>query len=150
MFSQNIFFSILLGLIWLRVGNLYSGADVQAIAGVMFFLLVNQAFSCTFGIIFLFPAERAVVLKERGSRLYHVSTYFWSKSVAELPRTLCLSLIFTIVTFFMISLRSGPSHFFAYYAAVFLTTMGSEGLSYCVSAFANDPQQAGAMAPAFM
>lgn len=150
MISQSIFFSILLGLIWLKVGNLYSSADVQAIAGVIFFLLVNQAFSCTFGIIFLFPAERAVVLKERESRLYHVSTYFWSKSVSELPRTLCLSLMFSIVTFFMISLRSGASHFFAYYAAVFLTTMASEGLSYCVSAFANDPQQAGALAPVFI
>lgn len=62
-------------------------AAVQSVAGALFFLLINQSFSGTFGIIFLFPTERGIVFKERASRSYHVGAYFWSKSMAELPRT---------------------------------------------------------------
>lgn len=150
MFGQNVFFALLLGLIWLREGSRKTGEAVQAIAGILFFLLVNQAFSCTFGIIFLFPAERLIVLKERASRLYHVGAYFSSKTASELPRTIILSLLFCIVTYFMVDLRPGASHFFAYYVIVLMTTTASEGLAYCVSAIANNPQQAGALAPVFI
>ena len=64
-----------------------STAAVQSVSGALFFLLINQSFSGTFGIIFLFPMERGIVFKERASRSYHVGAYFWSKSMAELPRT---------------------------------------------------------------
>jgi ABC-type multidrug transport system permease subunit len=141
---------LLLGLIWLREGSSKTGASVQAIAGILFFLLVNQAFSCTFGIIFLFPAERLIVLKERASRLYHVGAYFWSKTASELPRTIIVSLIFCIITYFMVELRSGAGYFFAFYAIVLMTTLASEGIAFCVSAIAANPQQAGALAPVFM
>jgi hypothetical protein len=150
MLFQNMLFSVLLGLIWLYKGSSYDSSSIQAIAGVFFFLLINQSFACTFGIIFLFPAERAVVLKERAARQYQVGAYFWSKIVSELPRSAMLCFIFCVVTYFMIDLRAGAGHFFAFYIIVLMTQLGSEGVAYCVSAMASDPQQAGAIAPVFM
>lgn len=84
-----MFFSLVLGFIWLQEGREVPNktAAVQAVAGALFFLLINQAFSGIFGIIYLFPSERGIVFKERASRSYHVGAYFWSKSMAELPRT---------------------------------------------------------------
>jgi hypothetical protein len=117
-------------------------------SGALFFAAVNTAFSSMFSIIFLFPSERAIVLKERASRTfvghagdptlllltlvlclakpafsvdwwrlalllsispffsisllqpsvacrYHVGSYFLSKSLMELPRTMISVLIFS-------------------------------------------------------
>ena len=64
MLGQTILFGILLGMIWLHQGRSYAvGQDIQAIVGVMFFMLVNQSFSCQFGILFGFPNEAPVVFK---------------------------------------------------------------------------------------
>lgn len=67
-----IVFSILLSLIWSNEAD-DSAASVQSVAGVFFFLLINQSFSGVFQIIFSFPEERGIVDKERASRSYRGS-----------------------------------------------------------------------------
>ncbi|EDQ91872.1 uncharacterized protein MONBRDRAFT_19734 [Monosiga brevicollis MX1] len=151
MIAQTLLFAVLLGLIWLREGdNLNEEGGVTAIAGALFFILVNQSFGGIFGIIFLFPSERIIVLKERASRSYHVGAYFWSKTLAELPRTFVTSLVFSVIGYFMVGLRDDGDNFFRFVLILFMVTLASEGLAYIVSAIAKDPQQAGAIAPAFV
>ena len=150
MLGQTVIFSVLLGLIWLNNGGNKSGPNVQSIAGLLFFIMINQAFSGMFGIIFLFPQERAIVHKERSARTYHVGAYFWSKTVAEFPRTVLINIFFCIVTYFMVGLRQTPGHFFAFLVLVIMAQMCAEGIAYVVSALAKDAQQGGAIAPAFM
>lgn len=148
--GQTIVFSLLIGCIWLNSAGSRSGKIIQSIAGFLYFVVINQAFSGMFGILFLFPTERAIVLKERGSRMYQVGSYFWSKTITELPRNLIVNMIFALITYFMVGLRSGGDHFFVYYVFVVLSMMSSEGIAYVVGAIAQDPQQAGAIAPAFI
>lgn len=50
----------------------------------------------------------------------------------------------------MVGLRFGVDRFFLFTLCVFCIQLAAEGLAYIVSAFAKDPQQAGAIAPAFM
>lgn len=111
---------------------------------------MNQAFGGVFGIIFLFPTERVIVLKERASRAYHVGAYFWSKTVSELPRTTIVALVFSVISYFMIELRDSFGRFILFFLIITLTTLNSEGLALCVSAIAKDPQAAGALAPVFI
>ncbi|EGD81253.1 ATP-binding cassette transporter G2 [Salpingoeca rosetta] len=148
--GQTLLFSIILGVIWLNEGDGISSNSVQAIAGALFFVVVNQSFGSIFGILFVFPVERVVVLKERASRSYHVGAYFWAKTVAELPRTFLLNLLFAVITYFMVGLRDGADHFFLFVVIVFCVSLTAEGLALIVSAIADDPQQAGAIAPAFI
>jgi hypothetical protein len=147
---QTIVFAILLGLIWLQIGSTKSGSTVQSITGLLFFVIVNQAFSGAFMVIFLFPAERAVVLKERASRTYHLGAYFWSKTFVDLPRVLFTNMVFAIITFFMVDLRMGGEHFFAYFIILVMTQLASESIAYAVSAGAKDAQMAGAIMPVFV
>lgn len=147
---QNLVFALLLGFIWLRECGPSSGITVQSTAGLLFFAIVNQAFSGSFGVIFLFPAERAVVLKERASKSYRLSAYFWSKFVSDLPRLFLTNFIFMILVFFMTNLRQGGGYFFAYYIIVVMTQLASESLTYIVSAGSRDAQLAGAITPVFL
>lgn len=148
--GQTIVFALLIGCIWLNAAGPVSGKRIQSIAGYLYFVVINQAFSGMFGILFLFPSERVVVLKERGSRMYQIGAYFWSKTVTELPRNLIVNMIFSLITYFMVGLRGGGDHFFVYYVFTVLSMMSSEGLAYVVGAIARDPQQGGAIAPAFI
>lgn len=147
---QNLVFALLLGFIWLNECSNKSGVTVQSTAGLLFFAIVNQAFSGSFGVIFLFPAERAVVLKERASKSYRTSAYFWSKTVSDIPRLFISNFIFLILVYFMTGLRLGGGYFFAYYIIIIMTQLASESLTYIVSAGARDAQLAGAVTPVFL
>jgi len=144
-FFQTIIFSVVLGLIWLNTGR--NSSDFNAVPGVLFFLLINQSFGASFGVVFLFPLERGIVLRERTSRFYRVSAYFLAKSVAELPRLVVLAVLFSCITYWMVGLQPHPSSFFIFVALVLLTTHTAESLTLMASASASSPQTAAAIAP---
>eukprot|EP00052_Salpingoeca_macrocollata_P002474 m.30691 g.30691 ORF g.30691 m.30691 type:complete len:648 (+) comp12321_c0_seq1:96-2039(+) len=149
-FAQSVIVSVMLGLIWLRAGQFSSGEEVQAVTGALFFILVNACFRAVFGIIFVFPAEKAVVMKERQDRIYRTSCYYFAKSLAELPRTLLSIFILTLIFYLLVDLRPGVQNYLALYGIVLLVTMAAEGVAYSVSAFARDSQHAGAITPLFI
>lgn len=148
--SQTIVFSLLLGFIWLRIGGAKSGSTVQSVAGLLFFALVNQGLSGATFVVFAFPSERAVVLKERASRTYHLSAYFWSKAIIDLPRIVLTNFLFSVITYFMAGLRDGGEYFFAFFAVMCLAQMAAESIAYAVSAAAKDVQMASTLFSVFM
>ena len=48
----------------------HSQAGIQAVLGVMLFTCIQQSISSVFGVIFVYPLERSVVLRERASGTY--------------------------------------------------------------------------------
>jgi len=94
------FFGVFLGLIWLNKGRNISYHNYEAICGVLFFLLINQSFISAFGTVFVLPLERTIVLRERTSGMYRVSTYYLSKTLVELPRNLILCVLYVVLVSF--------------------------------------------------
>ncbi len=147
---QTIIFALLLGFIWLNDGSDKSGITTQAIIGLLTFSVVNNGFTGANTVLFTFPKERPVVLKERASRTYRLSAYFWSKTIVDLPRIFLTNMLFLILVYFMVGLRSGAQYFFGYYAVLVLAQVGAESIGYAVSAAAPDAMVAGATLPIFM
>lgn len=127
----------------------YGSSSIQSIAGGLFFVTINMAFQSMFGIIFLFPAEQVIVMRERSSRTYHVSAYFWSKTLSEFPRTVVMTLLFASIVYWMILFRPIFVNFLIFFLIAILISMCGEGIAYIVSAMASDPQTAGSIAPLF-
>jgi len=154
--GQTIFFSILLGLVWLNTGRKdwsdpeVARANAFDIGGIMFFVSINQAFGGVFGVLFVYPLERAVVLKERASGTYHVSSYAVSKMFAELPRSAVQVLFFTTIIYWMVGLRANAGAFFACFYIVLMSQLIAEGLTLCISTLLPDPQAASAIVPVFI
>lgn len=145
--GQTIVFSILLGLIWLNAGRSDTAADARSLVGILFFLLINQCFGGAFSIIFVFPLERSVVTRERASGTYRVSSYFFSKTICELPRTFFFNMLFSVILYWMVGLRATAGAFFFFVFAVFITTVTAESMSLAISILAADPQAAAALTP---
>eukprot|EP00128_Syssomonas_multiformis_P012306 Colp12_sorted_trinity150504_noHs@9986 len=159
--GQTLLFAILLGLIWVNIGRDYADAVAanntaaatgyaNAVLGVLFFMVVNQSFGSVFGVVFVYPLERSVVLRERASGTYRVSPYFVGKIISELPRTLFFTMLFTIIMYWMVGLRATASAFFLFWAIQLLTVSITESMTLCISTLTPDPQTASAIVPVFI
>ncbi|KAA8498383.1 ABC transporter G family member 14 [Porphyridium purpureum] len=154
--GQTVFFAILLGLIWLNNGRVdWSDPDVASsqafnIGGVIFFTVVNQAFSGIFNVLFVYPLERNVVLKERASGTYRVSTYTFARMVADLPRSLFQDIFFVSVLYWMVGLRADVGAFFLMCYIVLMVAMITEGFTFALMTVFPDPQAAAALAPVYV
>eukprot|EP00180_Rhodochaete_pulchella_P003226 Plantae.Rhodophyta-Rhodochaete_pulchella.ctg535.p1 GENE.Plantae.Rhodophyta-Rhodochaete_pulchella.ctg535~~Plantae.Rhodophyta-Rhodochaete_pulchella.ctg535.p1 ORF type:complete len:687 (+),score=138.17 Plantae.Rhodophyta-Rhodochaete_pulchella.ctg535:112-2172(+) len=153
---QTIIFGLLLGLIWLNEARDFdpdtppNQRQVQAIGGIIFFLLVNQGFDGVFSVIFQYPLEKAVVLRERSSATYRVHSYMLARTLADVPRNLLFDLIFSVLVYFMVGLRIDAGAFFYFVLTVLLIISIAEGFTLCIATFTPDPQTSAAITPVFM
>lgn len=147
---QVIFFSIVLGLIWLNNGRGDSLEERESLKGVLFFIIINQAFGGVFSVIFGFPLERSIVTRERASSTYRTSSYFLSKTVTDLPKTLFFNTLFCVITYWMIGLKADAGAFFTFLLVVFVTSSLAESLAIAVSVMAGDAQAAAGIIPVFV
>jgi len=130
--GQSLVFSILLGVIWINIGRDLDPDDpdlglIQAINGVLFFICINQAFGAAFAVIFVYPLERAVLLRERASATFRVSSFMISKSLVSIPKNVVFIMVFSLITYFMIGLRASAGAFFIYFVVLFLCALVAEG-----------------------
>ena len=94
-----IFIGFIIGFAYFRMPH--TEEHINDRYGLVFFLVIYMTFMTAFSNLITFAAERNVVNKERASGLYHVSAYFFAKSVAELPIQFFLpSLFFNIAYWF--------------------------------------------------
>lgn len=147
---QVIFFSIILGLIWLNNGRDEDVEAQRSLLGVLFFVIINQAFGGVFAVIFGFPLERSVVTRERASSTYRTSSYFLSKTVTDFPKTLFFNVIFCLIVYWMIGLRADAGAFFIFLLVIFLISTLAESLAIAVSIMTGDAQAAAGIIPVFV
>ncbi|XP_053662239.1 protein white isoform X1 [Anopheles marshallii] len=120
------------------IGSIYFGQvldqdGVMNINGSLFLFLTNMTFQNVFAVINVFSAELPVFLREKRSRLYRVDTYFLGKTIAELPLFIAVPFVFTSITYPMIGLRAGATHYFITLFIVTLVANVSTSFGYLIS-----------------
>lgn len=135
--GAKVVMAVLLGLIWLGVGRDHRKAPTRATAdalfGVLFFITINEAFDSAFSVAFDFPKERTIVLRERASGTYRVSSYIIAKTVIEVFRVLLLSTVFVAINYWLVGFRPDAWAFFEFIIVLFLTSWASQSLAICVA-----------------
>lgn len=156
--GQVLFFAILLGLIWLRDGAAEldpsnfdeARSTIQSLKGILFFVVINQAFGGSFSVIFGFPLERSVVTRERAANTYRTSSYFLSKTITDIPKTLFFNTLFSVILYWMVGFRAAAGAFFFFILVIFLVSFTAESLALAVSIMTGDAQAAAALIPVFI
>lgn len=77
--------AVLVGIVFFQLGRDQTG--VRDRQGVLFFMILGNAFPALQATLLLFHAEKRVFNRERMGGAYRVSTYFLSKSTTDLPIT---------------------------------------------------------------
>eukprot|EP01134_Creolimax_fragrantissima_P004609 CFRG4609T1 len=149
---QTLLFAIILGLLWLNEGEEYfeNVTDVtlaRNLFGIFFFLIVNISFGAALAVLFIYPFERSVVLRERASGSYRVSSYFLAKIVTEFPRSVIFVLIHTVIPYWMIGLQKSGEDFLFFFLVMLLSALVAEAMTIFVSIITMDPQTASAIVP---
>ncbi|KAI9239580.1 MAG: P-loop containing nucleoside triphosphate hydrolase protein [Podila humilis] len=108
----------------LVIGSLFSGLRDSPEMGVInfnksisLFVLISFLATMTFSAMPQFIFERSVFLRERAAGTYRTSSYFIAKTIVETLSHTILSIIFIVITYYLIGLHGSIIYYFIVFAA---------------------------------
>jgi len=117
--------------IWNHIGN--DQASIATRVPSLFFASVTQGIVASLQCISSFPAERAIILRERAAGAYHVSAYFLAKSLVDILSVSWGPSVFCAIVYPTIGYQNTASHFFTYWIFMVLDSLAALSLATCVS-----------------
>ncbi|XP_042501307.1 ABC transporter G family member 21 isoform X2 [Macadamia integrifolia] len=143
---QALSVSILSGLLWWHSDP----SHVQDQVGLLFFFSTFWGFFPMFNAIFAFPQERAMLIKERSSGMYRLSSYYFARTAGDLPMELVLPTIFVAITYWMGGLKPFPINFVLTLLTILYNVLVSQGLGLALGAVLMEVKQATTLASVLM
>ncbi|KAJ6431927.1 hypothetical protein OIU84_019243 [Salix udensis] len=138
--------SILSGLLWWHSDT----SHIQDQVGLLFFFSIFWGFFPLFNAIFAFPQERPMLIKERSSGMYRLSSYYFARMAGDLPMELILPTIFVTVTYWMGGLKPSLITFVLTLLIILFNVLVSQGLGLALGAILMDVKQATTLASVTM
>jgi ABC-2 type transporter len=127
-FGLTVFLSVLIGVIFLDVGNEDSGdvVNLNSQFGALVMLTLMVMFGTAQPALLSFPEERPVFLREYSTNHYSVVPYFISRLTMEAIVTGAQVLVMMLIQFFMIGFQG---KFIMFFVAIYTLAMTSTGKS---------------------
>lgn len=125
-------------------------ASGQDVVGLVFFEILFMAFAAMFAQIFTFPLEYDMMVKERQSGMYRLSSFFIARILADMPLEWAFPFIYVTLIYWLGGLRPTAWAYLANLSCTLLviTTASSTGL--CVGAIAMKIKRAQVIATVMM
>uniref|UniRef100_J3MQP3 ABC-2 type transporter transmembrane domain-containing protein n=1 Tax=Oryza brachyantha TaxID=4533 RepID=J3MQP3_ORYBR len=127
----------LAGLLWWRT----PAAHLQDRTALIFFFSVFWGFFPLYNAVFTFPLERPMLLKERSSGMYRLSSYFAARTAADLPMELALPTAFVVILYWMGGLDPRPGAFLLSLLVVLYSVLVAQSLGLAIGAVLMDVKQ---------
>ncbi|KAI3467159.1 hypothetical protein Pfo_023822 [Paulownia fortunei] len=138
--------AIISGLLWW-----HSDANhIQDQVGLLFFFSIFWGFFPLFNAIFVFPQERPILTRERSSGMYRLSSYYFARTVGDLPMELVLPTIFVTITYWMGGLKPSLVTFLLTLSTILLNVLVAQGLGLSLGAVLMDVKQATTLSSVLM
>jgi ATP-binding cassette subfamily G (WHITE) protein 2 len=99
----------------------------------LFFACVTQGIVASLQTVNNFPAERAIVLRERAAGSYHVSAYFLARTVSDICSQIWPPILFTCIVYPQIGYQQDAKKFMIYMMFMILDTLAATSVSAAVS-----------------
>ncbi|KAH0756813.1 hypothetical protein KY290_020306 [Solanum tuberosum] len=138
--------SFLSGLLWWHCNTNHIMDQV----GLLFFFSIFWGFFPLFSAIFAFPQERPMLIRERSSGMYRLSSYYFARTMGDLPMELVLPTIFVTVTYWMGGLKPKFVTFILTLLIILLNVLVSQGLGLALGAILMDVKQATTLSSVLM
>ena len=107
-------------------------------SGFFFFFCINNFMQNLFAVITTFPVERSIFLREHASNLYGVFPYFLGKSLVETPVGLFFNIIYSLIVYYIVGLRSNAQYYFTFVCIYACLVFVAQGMGLCFGcAFSN-------------
>uniref|UniRef100_A0A1D1Z316 ABC transporter G family member 14 n=1 Tax=Anthurium amnicola TaxID=1678845 RepID=A0A1D1Z316_9ARAE len=139
---QVISVAALAGLLWWHTPP----SHLQDRTALLFFFSVFWGFFPLYNAVFTFPQERSMLVKERSSGMYRLSSYFLARTVGDLPMELALPTVFVLIIYWMGGLKPDPFAFILSLLVVLYSVLVSQSLGLAIGAILMDVKQATTLA----
>ncbi|KAL6979992.1 ABC transporter G member 14 [Sarracenia purpurea var. burkii] len=139
---QVISVAILGGLLWWHTPT----SHIDDRIAMLFFFSVFWGFYPLYNAVFTFPQERTMLIKERSSGMYRLSSYFLARTVGDLPLELALPTAFTFIIYWMGGLKPSPTTFILSLLVVLYNVLVAQSLGLAIGAILMDVKQATTLA----
>ncbi|CAN6675706.1 unnamed protein product [Malus baccata var. baccata] len=138
--------SILSGLLWWHSDI----SHIQDQVGLLFFFSIFWGFFPLSNAIFSFPMERPMLIKERSSGMYRLSSYYFARTVGDLPMELVLPTVFITISYWMGGLKPSLVTFALTLFVVLYNVLVSQGLGLALGAILMNVKQGTTLASVTM
>ncbi|KAJ0970968.1 hypothetical protein J5N97_018927 [Dioscorea zingiberensis] len=139
---QVISVATLGGLLWWHTPQ----SHIQDRVSLLFFFSVFWGFYPLYNAVFTFPQERSMLIKERSSGMYRLSSYFLARTAGDLPMELALPTAFVVIIYWMGGLKADPVTFLLSLLVVLYSVLIAQSLGLAVGAILMDVKQATTLA----
>lgn len=137
---QVVAISLICAFFWFQMDTSEDSIDDRI--GALFFFVVFWSFFSIFSALFTFPAERAVLFKDRASGAYRLSAYYFAKTTVETPADAVYPLLFSIFVYYIIGLNPRVSVFLAFCGIMVLQVLAAQSIGLFISAVIKDVKEA--------
>lgn len=142
---QAVGVAVLLGLLWWK-SKIGTEAQLRDQVGLMFYLCIFWTSSALFGAVYVFPFEKAYLVKERKADMYKLSVYYVCSTLCDMVAHILYPTIFLLILYFMVDLRRSVAHFFLTLFAILLIVITSQGIGELFGAISLNVKTAGFLA----
>ncbi|XAR69210.1 hypothetical protein NMG60_11000713 [Bertholletia excelsa] len=139
---QVVSVALLGGLLWWHTPT----SHIQDRIAMLFFFSVFWGFYPLYNAVFTFPQERTMLIKERSSGMYRLSSYFLARTIGDLPLELALPTAFTFIIYWMGGLKPNPFTFILSLLVVLYNVLVAQSLGLAFGAILMDVKQATTLA----
>lgn len=124
---KNIFMIIIIGFLYFQLDN--DENSIQSISGVMYFILINQAFNTLFPTLRAF-GEDILLFKRENNVLYNTFEYYFSKVNGDIIFQITTPMILYTPIYFMIGLKNDFVSFMLSSSVVVLACLCATSFGY--------------------
>jgi len=98
---ENIIIVLLLSFIFFQMPD-DSFNGVQDRIGLLFFVPINLTFTIAIPLVVVFAIDRAIILRERYSATYRVSSAYIAKYLSLLPLRIFITIVFALILYYIV------------------------------------------------
>ncbi|XP_076921449.1 ABC transporter G family member 21-like [Bidens hawaiensis] len=138
--------AILSGLLWWQSDT----SHLQDQVGLLFFFSIFWGFYPLSNAIFTFPQDRPMLIRERSSAMYCLSSYYFARMAGDLPMELVLPTVFVTITYWMGGLNPSLIAFVLTVLIILFNVLVSQGLGLALGAIIMDLKQASTFSSVIM
>eukprot|EP00271_Cylindrocystis_brebissonii_P011691 TRINITY_DN29600_c0_g1_i1.p1 TRINITY_DN29600_c0_g1~~TRINITY_DN29600_c0_g1_i1.p1 ORF type:complete len:676 (+),score=133.03 TRINITY_DN29600_c0_g1_i1:262-2289(+) len=144
-YVQSIVMMVVISVLYSEISN--TQKSIQDRQGVIFFVAIFFAFNGVFQMITTFPAERAIVNRERAANSYRIFAYYPAKVLSEWVLRAGPTVFFVVIAYWPVKFQRDVGKFFLFCLVAVLEFTAMNAVGLMVSSIAPTAQVALALGP---
>ncbi|KAJ1904486.1 hypothetical protein LPJ81_002468 [Coemansia sp. IMI 209127] len=145
---ESVVITLIMGFVFFQLKT--DQASIQNRIGALYVLVVQCAFPVTLPTMTMIIASRNVLMRERSTGTYRMSSYFFARALSFYPLAYLPVLIMFTGMYFLAHFQYSPKKYFVALAVLVCTIYSSLGLAFAIAMFVNDLATAHILTPITM